>query len=293
MAASYKKTRPKTLFYIPEIVTIHYYELDKSFVFDGEAHDFWEMVYVDKGAVEIRADDKTQVLNQGEILFHKPHEFHAIRAFRSNPDFFVISFVCRSPAMKLFEGYRAALSQSLRPFVSSIITEARNSFHIPKNDVTLLKLRRRSQAKVGGEQLIKTYLEQLLILLARAVLEQQENSVSPVRESMETQLISTIKTYIRDNLGKKITMEELAGVTGYSTSYISRVFRQQCGTTIGRYITSKKISYAKELIRNHTYNFAQISDMLAFDTPQYFASTFKKETDMTPSEFKRSLDIKP
>lgn len=292
MAASYKKTRPKTLFYIPEIVTIHYYELDKSFVFDGEEHDFWEMVYVDKGAVEIRADDKTLVLNQGEILFHKPHEFHAIRAFRSNPDFFVISFVCRSPAMKLFEGYRAALSQSLRPFVSSIIAEARNSFHIPKNDVTLLKLRRRSRAKVGGEQLIKTYLEQLLILLARAVLEQQENSVSPVRESMETQLVSTIKSYIKDNLGKKITMEELAGVTGYSTSYISRVFRQQCGTTVGRYVTAKKISYAKELIRNHTYNFAQISDMLAFDTPQYFASTFKKETDMTPSEFKRSLDIK-
>ena len=129
-------------------------------------------------------------------------------------------------------------------------------------------------------------------MLARAVLEQQENSVSPVQESMETQLVSTIKSYIRDNLGKKLTMEELAGVTGYSTSYISRVFRQQCGTTIGRYITAKKISYAKELIRNHTYNFAQISDMLAFDTPQYFASTFKKETDMTPSEFKRSLDIK-
>lgn len=260
MAVSYKKTRPKTLFYIPEIVTIHYYELDKSFVFEGEQHDFWEMVYVDKGAVEIRANDKTLVLNQGEILFHRPHEFHAIKA--------------------------------LRPFVSSIITEARNSFHIPKNDVTLLKLRRRSQAKEGGEQLIKTYLEQLLILLARAILDQQENSVSPVRESMETRLISTIKSYIRDNLGKKITMEELAAVTGYSTSYISRIFRQQCGTTIGKYITAKKITYAKELIRNHTYNVAQIADMLAFDTPQYFASTFKKETGMTPSEFKRSLDIK-
>ncbi|MBE6957089.1 MAG: helix-turn-helix domain-containing protein [Ruminococcaceae bacterium] len=292
MAVSYKKTRPKTLFYIPEIVTIHYYELDKSFVFEGEAHDFWEMVYVDKGAVEIQADDKTLVLNQGEVLFHKPHEFHAIRAFRSNPNFFVISFVCRSPAMRLFEGYRAALSQSLRPFVSSIITEARNSFHIPKNDVTLLKLRRRSQAKEGGEQLIKTYLEQLLILLARVILEQKDNSVSPVRESMETQLISTIKTYIQNNLGKKIAMEELAGVTGYSTSYISRIFRQQCGTTIGKYITAKKITYAKELIRNHTYNMAQIADMLAFDTPQYFAGTFKKETGMTPSEFKRSLDIK-
>ena len=106
-----------------------------------------------------------------------------------------------------------------------------------------------------------------MILLARAILDQQENSVSPARESMETRLISTIKSYIRDNLGKKITMEELAGVTGYSTSYISRVFRQQCGTTIGKYITAKKITYAKELIRNHTYNVAPIADMLAFDTP--------------------------
>lgn len=292
MPTRYIKTRPKNLIHISQIVTIHYYELDKFFSFSGESHDFWELVYVDKGAVEIQADDKQLVLNQGEILFHKPNEFHAIKSFRSDPNFFVISFVCRSAAMELLAGYRAVLSPSLKPFVSSIITEARTSFHIPKNDVNLSGLTRRSHAKVGGEQLIKTYLEQLLILLIRGLLEQKESSSFPGQEIMESKQVLKIKDYIRENLGKQLGLEELSAFTGYSKSYICRIFRQQCGTTVGSYITSQKIKHAKELIRNHSYNFSQISDMLAFDNPQYFASTFKRETGMTPSEFKRSLDIR-
>ena len=132
MASRYTMTKPQTLIHITDIVTIHYYELDKNFVFSGEKHDFWEMVYVDKGSVAIQAEENHLILNQGEILFHKPNEFHSIRSYASDPNFFVISFACKSAAMSHFENYRATLNQSLRPFVSSIITEARNSFHIPK-----------------------------------------------------------------------------------------------------------------------------------------------------------------
>lgn len=292
MSARYTSTRLKNLIHITDIVTIHYYELDKSFVFSGERHDFWEMVYVDKGSVSIQAEQSHLILNQGEILFHKPNEFHAIRSYRSSPNFFVISFVCKSAAMRYFENYRSALNRSLKPFVSSIITEARNSFHIPKNDVNLTRLTRRSHAKVGSEQLIKTYMEQLLILLARVILEQKENSVFPAKENTQSQLISSVKAHISNNLGSKITLDSLSRVTGYSKSYLSRNFHQQCGMTIGAYIAAEKIRYAKELIRNHTYNFTQISDMLSFDTPQYFASVFKQVTGMTPTEFKRSLDIR-
>lgn len=292
MATQYQMTKPKKLFHVTDIVTIHYYELDESFVFSGESHNFWEMVYVDKGSVSVQAEEKHLILNQGEILFHKPNEFHAIRSYCSNPNFFVISFVCKSAAMRNFENYRAVLSPSLKPFVSSIITEARNSFHIPKNDINLAQLKRRSQAKPGGEQLIKTYIEQLLILLTRVILEQKEISVFPSKENTESALILAMKSYILNNLGSKIILDELSHTTGYSKSYLCRTFRQQCGMTTGAYITSEKIRYAKELIRNHTYNFTQIADMLAFNTPQYFASIFKRETGMTPSEFKRSLDIR-
>ena len=102
MKAIYVKTELQSILNISKIVTIHYYEFDKNFIFEGESHDFWEMVYVDRGQVKIRRDNEEQILSQGEIIFHKPDEFHSIRAYNSAPNFFVVSFVCNSPAMRYF-----------------------------------------------------------------------------------------------------------------------------------------------------------------------------------------------
>jgi YesN/AraC family two-component response regulator len=46
---------------------------------------------------------------------------------------------------------------------------------------------------------------------------------------------------------------------------------------------------AKKLIREGKYNFSQISEMLFFDTPQYFSIKFKKHTGMSPMEYKNSI----
>ena len=50
------------------------------FSFTGESHDFWELVYADKGDVTVFADDKSFVLEQGNVIFHKPNEWHNVRA---------------------------------------------------------------------------------------------------------------------------------------------------------------------------------------------------------------------
>jgi hypothetical protein len=47
---------PKMLVEISNIVTVYYNEFTKGYYFDGEKHDFWELVYIDKGEVEVSAD---------------------------------------------------------------------------------------------------------------------------------------------------------------------------------------------------------------------------------------------
>ena len=167
MKAIYIKTKPESVINISRIVTVHYYEFDSSFVFEGESHDFWEMVYVDKGKIKVKAGDEEFALGQGETVFHAPNEFHSVKALDSSPNFFVISFECSSAVMQRFVGRRATLDKNLRPFISSIISEAEKTYVIPKNDTGLKKLVKKKTAQIGGEQLIKTYLEQLLILLVR------------------------------------------------------------------------------------------------------------------------------
>ena len=291
MKVEYIKTGIKGTVNVSKIVTVHYYEFDKSFVFEGESHDFWEMVYVDKGSVLVKCDDEEITLPQGGIVFHRPNEFHAIRALDSSPNFFVISFVSDSSSMKYFEKYRTLLDKNLKPFISSIIRESEQAYIIPKNDTSYKKLTKKKDAAIGAEQLIKTYLEQLLIFLIRAMTTESSPTVFPSKESMEGHIVTEIKRIVEENVCEKLRLTDICNSLGYSKSYVSRLFRQQTGGSIAAFAIEKKIVRAKELIREDSLNFAQISDRLSFDNPQYFARVFKRITGMTPTEFKRSLNV--
>lgn len=286
MEKRYIKTRPKTVVDITKIVTIHYYEVGKDFTFAGESHDFWEMVYVDKGTVCISRDKEEVVLSQGEVIFHKPNEFHTIRAFQSAPNFFVISFVSSSISMKYFEGFCLPLKRPHKSLLTSIIKEAEESYYIPKNNPDLRKLRRREDAPLGSEQLIKSYLEQLLIYLIRSD-EKNEGALILPPLAEEKPLVSAIKDYIATRCEENVKVDEICRAFGYSKSFLSRLFREHTGSSLAAFATAKKMERAKELLRDEHLNITQISTKLSFDNPQYFARVFKRECGMTPSEWKQ------
>ena len=109
------------IFNIDKIITIFYMELSKSFCHDGEQHDFWEMVYIDKGEMICTADEKRYVLKSGEMTFHKPNEFHNLTGndnVASNVS--IVTFECKSRAMKYFEGKIFRLTSEEKALLSTI-----------------------------------------------------------------------------------------------------------------------------------------------------------------------------
>ena len=291
MTSSYILTKPNNFINVAKIVTIHYLEFDRTFTSPGEQHDFWEIVYVDSGEIEVRRDEETLLLKQGEILFHQPNEFHALKSHNSCPNVFIIYFVCKSTYMASFKKYRTVLNKNLKPFIASIIDEANNTYIIPKNDTLLKKLILKKDAPIGGEQLIKTYLEQFLILLARETTMKRSVTVFPYKENLESQLVRDIKEYIKSKLTTKLCVNDICVAFGYSKTYLCQLFKSQCSISLMKYYNVKKIEYAKKLIRENSHNLTQISNYLCFDNPQYFSRVFKRETGLTPSEFINSLGI--
>jgi len=55
----FARTRLLPAISIDQLISFHYFEYASGFVFDGEHHDFWEFLYVDKGQVQVQADDRT------------------------------------------------------------------------------------------------------------------------------------------------------------------------------------------------------------------------------------------
>ena len=284
MEKGYIKTRPKTVIDVTKIVTIHYYEFGNDFVFSGESHNFWELVYVDKGSVIVSRDGEEIILGQGELIFHKPNEFHSIRAHDSAPNFMVISFASTSLAMSALEGFRMSLERPYKSLLTSIIKEAEQCYVIPKNDTKLRQLRRRATAPFGSEQLVKNYLEQLLIYLLRSSADTDREPIPQTAE--EEPLVTAIKEYLTVRREETIRVEDVCRAFGYSKSFLSRLFREHTGSSIAAFAMEKKMERAKELIREGNLNFTQISANLSFEDPQYFSRVFKRRYGMTPTEYK-------
>jgi AraC-like DNA-binding protein/quercetin dioxygenase-like cupin family protein len=292
---SFVKTFLNEEFEIDSVVTVHYFEFACDYVFEGEAHDFWELVYVDKGELEIMADDKGFKLKQGEMIFHKPNEFHNLWANgKIAPNIIVISFECKSKAMKFFEDKIVLTGDIVKNLLAQIIKEALEAFSTPLNISSTTRLERKSNTIFRSEQLIKIYLQQLLIHLVRKstnILPDHRLS-SSVKERTHNDMTNKIINYLEDNLQKNITFEDVCKYSSLGSTSLKSMFKERTGTSVMEFYKSLKIEEAKKLIREGKFNFTEIAEGLGYTSIHYFSRQFKKTTGMTPSEYASSVKVR-
>lgn len=282
---------------IDYLISVHYFEYNCDFHFNGEAHDFWEFLYVDKGEVKVTAENSTFVLRKGDIIFHKPMEFHNLWANGvTAPNLIVVAFECNSPAMDFFKNKILRVSDLESNLLAQIIKEAYASYKTPLDDPYLAKLERRESVEFGSEQLIKISLEQMLIFLIRKGKENpNKNTIKPtslIREKKDSDTLKKIVIYLEDNVGKNITLNDVCTNNYIGRSKLQKMFRIKTGGGVMEYFYNLKIEAAKQLIREGTYNFTEISNKLGFTSIHYFSRRFKTITGMTPTEYASSVKIK-
>lgn len=286
---NYFQHKLSNLISINKIVTIHYFEFDKNFRTIGELHNFWEIVYAEKESILCTADGVEIPLMQGEILFHKPNEFHTLSANgKSAPNVFILSFVCKSESINFFENKKFSLAPHLVKFIYSILEEGKKTFDIPYSDPNLKKMKLLSRPTLGGEQLIKNYLEIFLINLLREQTETAQGNTTflPWKE-LSTKPVDDVTAVLQENIYASLTINDICNKTAYSKAYLFRIFKAKTGKTIMNYYIELKINQAKQLLRENELSVREISEKLAFNTPNYFTKTFKRITGLTPLSYKK------
>lgn len=272
---------------ITDVVTVHYLEFSREYEFCGEQHDFWELVYADKGPVYVLRGDEWLTLDTGDMIFHAPNEWHTIKADgKTVPNVAIVSFITKSRAMAFFEGKVMHTGKRQRELLSAIIRESSGLFITSLGDPFVETYERRANAPFGAEQLIRQYTAELLISLIR---DDIRSASTMTENNSASELVRKITEYMETNLNKKITIAELAGMTNTGKTYIEKAFRNEFGTgAIERFI-NMKIARAKEYIRERDYNISQIAELLGYDSVHYFSRQFKKVTGMSPTEYSKSI----
>lgn len=100
-----------------------------------------------------------------------------------------------------------------------------------------------------------------------------------------------IMTYIEQNYEKDVSLDTLSRQLNYSTTYLSRLIKKNCGKNFTDLLLDCRISRAKELLKNSDYKIHRIAQEVGYGDFSYFIQIFKKKAGVTPSEYRAMYNM--
>ena len=138
-----------------------------------------------------------------------------------------------------------------------------------------------SNQEIGYTTRINQLIDELFILIARQ-LTRQNNSR---RDFPQT--FMKLEQTLRENLSHQWTVEEMAALVGLGTTAFSEKVKSYTGFSPLNYLINIRISEAIKLLKRPDVHVTDIALDVGFYSSQHFATTFKKLTGYTPSDFRK------
>jgi len=116
-----------------------------------------------------------------------------------------------------------------------------------------------------------------------------EREWSEQRPSVRNELLATACHYIHKHFtDSSLTVAELARMSGMSDTYFRRLFEAEFGMPPLRYINRLRLTMALELLRSDYYSVQEIAARCGFQTVSYFSFFIKRETGLSPLQYKKT-----
>ena len=180
-----------------------------------------------------------------------------------------------------FGFFRSNVDRILSGAYSVYAAECGRMSHEALQD-TLGKLRHLCRENVTGREELRILAEEDVSSLGRI---QSSGSGSPMDE--KARLLSEVYSYIRENITRDITPQEIAEHVHFSSEYFSKKFRKETGTGIKEYILEEKFNYAKNCLKNTDMPVSDIATSIGYSNLSHFTYMFRKRTGLSPTEYRR------
>ena len=137
------------------------------------------------------------------------------------------------------------------------------------------------------------YSETAMMLLAlhlvRALSTQVQKLKVTRRGGLSSTLLRRARDYMIHRLSDDVSLQEVAAVTGLSVGHFSFAFRSSLGIAPHAWLRGQRIERAKVLLCDPKHSLATIALAVGYANQSAFGVAFKRETGLTPTEWKRAL----
>lgn len=258
---------------IDNVYTLFYQEKEKNFFFRGEQHSMFELTYVDKGALHSVVDGVDHLLEQGELMFYGPEQWHMQYADNErSASFITVTFDVDFKDTDLLLNRTFKLGSHTVNILKKLLAETESGCYLT-------------------DDMILCNLKEFIIHILRMAIGGQDGTrlETSLSETSSNAIIERALNYMAENVYEKLTVAMVAREVNVSTAYLSTLFKRCLKAPPSEYISKIKLEESKRLIREGKMNFTQISDKLQFGTIHHFSHKFKEKYGVTPTEYARAI----
>lgn len=245
------------------------------------AHDHIELSVILNGEAYYTIHNKAYTLRKGDLVLFTPNTPHSVRLMPQGH----------------YRDLHLAYT-SLPENLSTLLTQSQNGFLLVKLgsdkkhffslcDELLLEYHSR---KPDWSMMIYAISLQLLSLLYREV-EQETSTASAYMSNMgypdKHKVVAFITDYIDKNYMKDISLELFAKNMYLSQVYISKIFKEETGSSPINYLIKTRLSKAKELLEEQNLPIKIVSGQVGYEDAYHFSKLFKKYYGYAPSDLKK------
>ncbi len=269
--------------------SVQYREYPRGIAYQGGHHPCWELLYVDKGDLEVVTDHARCRIRQGDAVLVCPGDGFRLSANGSTaPNLVVAFFECVSPALIGQDSHTFRCTEAERQLVARMVKEARAAAPPPGGGASA---RRRGKIPFAAQEMVVLLLEQLLINLRRRGERQRPSPKisSSAKQRSERDLVDRVVSFMEDHLTDKLTFADVCYFSAQSATNLKIIFKTVTGYGVMEYYRRLKIERAKRMLREGDGNVTQIADRLGYTSVHYFSRYFKRQTGMSPSEYALSI----
>ncbi|HSB06575.1 MAG TPA: PocR ligand-binding domain-containing protein [Thermodesulfobacteriota bacterium] len=109
------------------------------------------------------------------------------------------------------------------------------------------------------------------------------------RNIQHTRIFTKAKEYIWNNYNQEVSLKHLAAAVGINPCYLSHLFRKEMGISFLEYLTTVRMSIAKNLLKQTAMSIMEVCLEVGYQDPSHFAKIFKKREGIHPTEYRKKL----
>lgn len=250
-------------------VNMYHCESPASNIFPG--HPYSKIIFIQKGQGQFYFGNEFLPVQENDLLLVNPDKQKFSVDVRQSPlDFIILGIE------NLF--FTNDANNAVSPF-----TRLSFSSDLCQNLMRMLILEVEKHSEYY-EEACRHYLNLILIEIQR---DTNIHYDYPSKEKSNKDC-SFVKDYLDTHFTENITLDILSKESKMNKYYLVHSFTKHFGCSPISYLNEKRIEESKNLLETTNHSIASIASMIGFSSQSYFSQSFKKNTFMTPNEYRRA-----